>query len=214
MTRPRAELIRELAAELAPRRRLARAGAAALGWFAAAALLVGAATLATGPLRPGLLRQLATEPGFGIDLLLGALAAGVAVLGLMRLRIPGLANGTRAALPALGLFAAWAAWQLVEVLSRSAPASGLGQRPGCVFEVLLFALAPLALALWLARRAAPLQRAWTGLLAGVAAGALPALAMQLGCRYEPLHALGFHLAPALGVALAGALLGPFVLRRV
>jgi hypothetical protein len=83
-----------------------------------------------------------------------------------------------------------------------------------VFEVLLFSLAPLALALFVARRAAPLERGWTGLLAGLAAGVLPALAMQLACMDAPLHALALHLAPVLAVAAAGALLGLVVLRRV
>jgi hypothetical protein len=187
---------------------------ASAAWLAVAALLVGAATLATGPLRPGLLRQLAAEPGFGVDLLLGLLASGVAVLGLMRLRVPGLALGARAATPALAAWAAWAAWQLLELWRSSAPPSTLGQRDGCVVEVLLFSLVPLALALWMARRAAPLERAWTGLLAGLAAGMLPALAMQLACMEAPLHALALHLAPVLAVAAAGALLGRLALRRV
>jgi len=212
--RPRAELIRELAAELAPRPRLARVGVAAAAWLAAGALLVAAATLATGPLRPGLVRQLASEPGFGVDLLLGLLAGGAAVLGLMRLRVPGLALGARAATLGLLLWTAWAAWQLVELWSRTGPPSMLGKRDGCVLEVLLFSLLPLAVALWMARRAAPLERAWTGLLAGLAAGVLPALAMQLACMDEPLHALALHLAPVLAVAAAGTLLGRLVLRRV
>jgi hypothetical protein len=214
VTRPREELIRELAADLAPRPRLARAGVAAAAWLAAAALLVGAATLATGPLRPGLLRQLASEPGFGVDLLLGLVAGGAAVLGLMRLRVPGRTLGARAGALALAAWAAWAAWQLVELWSRSAAPSALGRRGGCVFEVLLYALVPLALALFVARRAAPLERGWTGLLAGLAAGVLPALAMQLACIDAPLHALGLHLAPVLAVAAIGALLGRLVLQRL
>jgi hypothetical protein len=214
VTRPRAELIRELAAELAPRPPLSRVGVAAAAWLAAAALLVGAATLARGPLRPGLLRQLASEPGFGVDLLLGLLAGGAAVLGLMRLRVPGRALGARVAALGLLLWAAWAAWQLLELRGRTAPPSTLGQRGGCVLEVLLYSLPPLALALWMARRAAPLERGWTGLLAGLAAGVLPALAMQLACMDDPLHALGLHLAPVLAVAGLGALLGRLALRRV
>jgi hypothetical protein len=214
VTRPRAELIRQLAAELAPRPRLAGVGVAAAAWLAAGALLVGAATLATGPLRPGLLRQLASEPGFGLDLLLGVLAGGAAVLGLMRLRVPGLALGARAATLGLVAWAAWAAWQLLELWGRTAPPSTLGQRNGCVLEVLLYSLPPLTLALWMARRAAPLERGWTGLLAGLAAGVLPALAMQLACMDDPLHALGLHLAPVLAVAGLGALLGRLALRRL
>jgi hypothetical protein len=65
----------------------------------------------------------------------------------------------------------------------------------------------------MARRAAPLEPGWTGLVAGIAAGVLPALAMQLACVDAPLHALRLHLAPVLAVAAAGALLGRLTLRR-
>ena len=212
MTRPREQLIRELAADLAPRPRLAAPGAAAAGFLAAAALGVGAATLAVGPLRPGLLRQLASEPGFAVDLLLGGLAGLAAAVGLMRLRVPGRALGARAAALAGLLFTAWAAWQLLDFWAGNAAPATRG-RGACVLEVLLYSLPPLALALWLARRAAPLERGWTGLVAGIAAGVLPALAMQLACVDAPLHALRLHLAPVLAVAAAGALLGRLTLRR-
>lgn len=213
MTR-RQELIRELVEDLSPSRRLAPARAAALGWLAAAALLVGAATLASGPLRPGALGQLVSDPRFALDVALGGAAAVAAILGLARLRVPSLAPARRRAAPALALLLAWLAFQPLGLLAREAPSSTLGARPLCWLQVLLFSLAPLAAALLLARRAAPLERAWTGVLAGLAAGALGALAMQLGCQNDPLHALAAHLAPAVGVTMAGALLGRFALRPV
>ncbi len=214
MTRPREQLIRELAEDLAPTQGLAPARAAALAWLAAASAFVALATLGTGPLRPGALRQLVTEAGFLLDVLLGLATGAAAVLALMRLRIPGRVKGWRAALPALALLATWCGLQLVALLGAETPASTLGARPGCKYAVLLFAAAPLAAAFFVARRAAPLERAWTGLLAGLAAGALPALAMELACMRDPLHALTAHLAPALAVSAAGALLGPLALRRV
>ena len=214
MRRPREELIRELADDLAPKPRLAPPRAAALGWLAMSLAFVALVTLAGGPLRPGVARQLASEPGFCIDLLLGALAGAAACFALMKLRIPGVVSGMRSALPALGLLLAWAAWQLIEHSSRAGPPSMLGKRDGCMLEILLFSALPLAAALFVARRAAPLERAWTGLLAGLAAGALPALAMQLACLDDPLHALTRHLAPVLAVAAAGAPLGRLLLRRV
>ena len=48
---------------------------------------------------------------------------------------------------------------------------------------------------------------------GAAAGAVPALAMQLGCMYEPWHGLSLHLAPALVTAALGALVGWRILPR-
>jgi hypothetical protein len=213
VTRPRDELIRQLVDELTPAPRLASARVAASIWLAACLSLVALATLSTGSLRPGVARQLVSEPGFGMDLLLGVCAAAAAILGLMRLRIPGLVFAWSAAAPALALGLAWAAWQLLEGSAETGPPSMLGKREGCSFEILLFSLLPLAAALVVARRAAPLERAWTGLLAGLAAGALPALAMQLACLDDPLHQLTRHLAPVLVMAGMGALLGRLALRR-
>lgn len=210
----RDELIQQLAGELAPTRPVAKALPAALAWLAAGAALVVAATLATGPLRPGLLAQLASQPGFVVDLLLGAAAAGTAAFASMRLRIPGLAYGRRAALLPLLLFAAWAAWQGVEWLQLTGPASMLGKREACGLQVVLFSLPPLALALWLARRAAAFERGWTGLVAGVGAGALPALAMQVACMDAPLHALGLHVAPVLVAGALGGALARWMLPRI
>jgi hypothetical protein len=214
MRRPREQLIRELAGDLAPPPRLAPARAAELAWLGACAAFVALATFATGPLRPGALRQIVSEPGFGVALLAGAGAGAAAILGLLRLRIPGLATGARGAVPAFALLLVWLGLQLLAWLSGHPPASTLGARPGCWLQVVLFALPPLAAALLIARRAAPLERAWTGLLAGLAAGALSALAMELACMHHPLHALAAHLSPILLVAAAGAALGRLVLRRI
>lgn len=212
--RRREDLIAELAEGLTPAPRLASATPAAFAWLLAGAVAVAAITLATGPLRPGLARQLTSEPSFVVDLLLGALAGGAAALALMRLRIPGLAVGARAAALPLLLFAAWAGWQLIEWTQQGGAPSMLGKREGCVFEVVLFALPTLALALWLVRRAAPLEPGWTGMVAGLGAGVLPALAMQLACMDAPLHSLGLHLAPVLVAGGLGGLLGRWLLPRV
>ena len=214
MTLSREELIRRLADDLPPARRLAPARTATLAWLAASALCVASLTLATGPLRPGALEQLVSKPGRTLDVLIGVVASVLAISGLARLRIPGLATGLRGSLPALMLLVAWGGLQGLELLVQPGPASTLGARPWCWLQVLLFSAPPLAAALLVARRAAPLERAWTGLLAGIGAGALSALAMQLACREGPLHALVAHLAPVLLVAVAGAALGRLILRRI
>lgn len=212
MTRSRDELIRSLAADAAPVRRLAPWHWAALAWLTASALFVALATFFTGPLRPGALEQLVSEPGFTLEAALGLLASALAIAGLARLRIPGLARARRGALPALVLLGAWLALQGFELLAQSSPPSTLGARALCWLQVFAFSAPPFAAALLLARRAAPFEREWTGLLAGLAAGALPALAMQLGCMDAPAHALVAHLGPALLVAGLGALLGRLALR--
>jgi hypothetical protein len=211
---PRDQLLRELAEDLAPAPRLAPAAAAASLWFGAAALFVAAITRATGPLRPGVGHQLLSDPGFLLNIVIGVAAALVAIRALTRLRIPGVAAGGRSALPALLLLAAWFGLQGLGWLLGEGPASTLGARPYCWLQALSFSLLPLAAALLVARRAAPLERVWTGLLAGIAAGTLGSLAMQVGCTDTPLHALVAHLLPLLAVAAPGALLARRVLPPV
>jgi hypothetical protein len=207
--RPRDELIRELADDLAPPPRLASARRAGLAWLVASLLFVALATLATGPLRPGALRQLVAEPGFGLDVLLGLVAGAAAI------RPDAAPHQASPSACAAGAGArALLAWCAPAArLACQAPASTLA-RSGCWLQVVLFALPPLAGALFVARRAAPLERGWTGLLAGVAAGALAALAMELACMHDPLHALAAHLSPILLVAAAGAGLGRLLLPRI
>ena len=48
---------------------------------------------------------------------------------------------------------------------------------------------------------------------GFAAGLIPAYLMQLACMHAPAHNIYFHLAPVVGTAVIGALLGTWLLRR-
>ena len=72
----------------------------------------------------------------------------------------------------------------------------------------------LVVGLLLLRRLAPLGRWNTGVVAGAAAGSIPALLMQLACIYIPSHILFFHIAPAVVLTLLGSLLGRLLLRRI
>jgi len=88
-----------------------------------------------------------------------------------------------------------------------------GKRAFCVVEVLVYAL-PLTMAgLLVIRRMLPLSPATTGAWTGFAAGLIPAFLMQLACMHEPWHIIKLHLAPTLGAAAVGALLGYWLLRR-
>lgn len=212
--RSRQDLIRALADELRPTPHLFDARAAAAMWLVVCAAFVAAATLATGPLRPGVAQELAHEPRLAIDLLLGLAAGGSAMLAAMRLRVPSLVPAWRRAAPALALLLGWGALQLLALYTLEGTPSMLGKRGACALEVLLFSALPLFAGLVVAARAAPLERAWLGGVVGIAAGALAAVAMQVACMDDPLHALTWHLAPVLVVAGAGALLGRLALRRI
>jgi hypothetical protein len=80
--------------------------------------------------------------------------------------------------------------------------------------VLIYGAPILVVGLLLLRRLAPLGRWSTGVVAGAAAGSIPALLMQLACIYIPSHILFFHIAPAVVLTLLGSLLGRLLLRRI
>ncbi len=214
MRRPRQEWIRELVEDLQPVERALSPSALAGLWLLGSWIFVAGLTVATGPLRAGVGAQLAGEPRFLLECLLGFAAGGLAIYATGRLSIPGPIATARLATPALLLLALWVGAYLIGLVSPALEPSMLGKRAYCYAQTLVYAAPPLLAALWLLRRAAPLDRIGSGALAGIAAGALPALMMQLACMYDPAHILGHHLAPVAAMALLGAILGPLLLRRI
>jgi len=210
----RGPLIDRLSAELTPARRLRRTGQLALLWLAGAWLFTVAAGLSVAPMRPGFAEQLLASPRFAAETLLGLVAGAVAIAAGFRAGIPGAGSARRLAWGSLSLLGAWTLAYVYGLHSPSLEPSTLGARPLCFAEVMLYG-APLLLGgLLLLRRLAPLDRVWTGAIVGAAAGAVPALFMELGCMYVPAHILVFHIAPIVPVILLGAATGPWLLRRI
>jgi hypothetical protein len=208
----RADLIRELSRELRPAPRLRAPRHLALVWWLGAWVFVVAATLAVQPLRPGVLDQLLASPRFAGETLFGLLAGALAIGVAFALGIPG--RPRRWIALALGLLALWASLYVYGLVNPALEPSMLGKRQLCFAEVLLYGVPTLVAGLLLLRRLAPLERSSAGLVVGAAAGAMPGLLMQLACMYVPAHILAFHIAPAVAVALLGALAGPLLLRRI
>jgi hypothetical protein len=207
----RQDLIDDLANDLRPVRRPGKVGRGALLCLLVATLWSVVIVLATGPLRPGALRDLVAHPLFVAEMGLAVLA--IAALGVAALRsaVPGeprIALNLMWSLPVT----AWVAFYVVELAYPPAWVSNLGGRYECHWQVALFSLPAFGLLLWTARRLFPLRPRSTGFLAGAAAAAIPGALMQLGCMYVPEHILVHHIAPVGLVAVLGALIGPYVLR--
>lgn len=210
----RSQLIRRLSRDLEPVGGLRSPGGLALAWWVGAWALIAGATLWAAPLRPGVGEQLLAHPRFAAESLLGLLAGGVAVAAAFALGVPGSGSPRRRLALGLGVLGLWVAAYLYDLVDPALAPSMAGKRPFCVLEVLLYGVPALVAGLLLLRRLAPLRRRRAGLLLGAAAGAVPALLMQLACMYVPQHILVFHLGPAVAVAGLGALLGPLLLRRI
>jgi hypothetical protein len=212
VTVKRKDLIDDLVNDLRPVRRPGTVSGAVLLCLITATLWSVVIVLATGPLRPGALRDLATHPLFIAETGLAALA--IVALGVAALRsaIPG---KPRMALWFLWLLpvTAWVTVYIVELAYPPAWVSNLGGRYECSWQVALFSLPAFALFLWGARRFYPLRPRSTGFLAAAAAAAIPGALMQFACLYVPEHILLHHLLPVAIVAVLGALVGPRLLRR-
>jgi hypothetical protein len=212
--RPREEWIRDLVDDLRPVHRALTPATMAALWLLASWIFVVGATLATGSLRPGVGAQLASAPRFALECLLGLTAGALLIRASSRLSIPNPLGAARLAAPALAILMLWVGAYGVGLLWPALEPSMLGKRAHCYLQTLMYSGPPMLVALWLLRRAAPLDRRGAGALAGAAAGALPALMMQLACMYDPGHILGHHLAPIAATALLGAILGQALLRRI
>ena len=169
-----------------------------LGWLLMSAAFVVGLIHWMGPVRPGALDQLLSGGRFALETLLGLFAITAGSLAAFRSSVPGaLSQGlTRIA---FGALLAWIGFYLFGLYSPALEPSMAGKRDYCVWETFVYAGPPMFAAIWLMRRYYPLQPLRTALAAGVMAGMLPALYMQLACMYVPAHILSFHIAPGLMV---------------
>lgn len=207
-------LIDELVDELEPARRPLSIAASLAIWGVASWAIVSLLVLWSGPLRPGALEQLGASPRFALECGLGVALGLVAMAGALRSATPGRGRAAQLALPALLLLGAWVGAGLLGLASPAIAPAGLGHREHCLQQVLMMSAAPLLLGLFLLRQRAALAPGPSAGLAALAAASLPALAMQLACMYEPLHALQLHLSPMLVLGGVGLLLGRAFLQKI
>jgi len=156
-----------------------------------------------GPARAGAFSQLATEPRFLLESLLGAAAILWTSLLAFRAAIPAALTRQFAAV-GLVLMALWLAQYLIGLVSPALEPSMVGKRNYCYLETMVYAVPPILAGLFLIRRLYPLRYVRTAMSLSLAAGMLPALYMQLACMYEPAHILSLHILPGLLMVLAGA----------
>ena len=196
-------LIEKLSRELAPVSPAPNVNRLATAWFLLSAVYVIALTHLVGPIRPGAFSQLATEPRFLLESLLGAAAILWVSLLAFRAAVPAVLT-RRFAAAGLVLMALWLAQYVLGLVSPALEPSALGKRGYCFWETMAYAVAPILVALFLIRRLYPLRFVRTAMSVGLAAGMLPALYMQLACAYEASHILTFHIFPGLMMVLVGA----------
>ena len=201
----RDDLIASLSAGLPAVKPVANIGLLAATWLIVSALWVVAVTHFLGPLRPGAITQLVSEPRFLLESLAGVAAIAWVSLLSFRAAIPG-ALTRRFAIVGAALMILWWSFYLVGLVNPALDPSMAGKRALCFIETLVYSVPPILLGLFMLRRLYPLQPARAAMTVSLAAGMLPALYMQLACMYAPAHILLFHMIPGLAMVLAGAAL--------
>jgi len=206
------QLIDQLAGDLQPVKRLPPVSLMALAWLLFLAVTVVASINLTGPLRPGAYNDAVSVPLFSLELILGVLTISVAAWAALRSAIPGTPRRGAAYL-AVALFVAWFTLYGVGFVSPALDTGMLGKRDHCVFESLILGIPAMGLGWSMLQRLYPLRPLQTAAALGLAAGLAPGLYMQLGCMYDPGHALAFHYAPGVAAAAIFAGLYSFVRGR-
>ena len=204
-------MIAELVGELEPLKHPGRFGHWVILWLGLSWVYTLSIVSATGPWRPDAFLQLTQSPQFFTETLLGLSAGIVLVYAAFSSAIPNPENPLRRALLPICVAVIWATSYGVGIWHPAIDPSMLGKREVCWWSTLMYSVPPLFFGLYLLRRFLVLNPRISGALLGLASGALPGLAMQFACMYEPIHALSHHLAPALGIAALGALCAPWVL---
>jgi hypothetical protein len=197
------ELIASLSRDVAPVSPAPPVNTLGIAWFVSSAIYVVAVTHIFGPTRAGAFSQLATEPRFLMESLLGAAAILWTSLLAFRAAIPAALTRQFAA-GGLVLMALWLAQYLIGLVSPALEPSMVGKRSHCYYETMIYALPPILVGVFLIRRLYALRFVRTAMSLSLAAGMLPALYMQLACMYEPAHILTLHILPGLLMVLAGA----------
>ncbi len=193
----RVDFIDSLVADLKPTRRSRPWSHVMFVWCGLSWSVVGLAILANGPLREGFAHELIASPRYMLELSFGVLAGLVSIAAGLEIGVPGSPKMSRLWSPPLLLFAGWAmtiAYGLTVPIAEFATG---GMRAHCFLETILVSLPPATLAVYLLHGRIVFDAGRSGLLAGVAAAAIPALWMEFACMTEPLHALKFHLSPIL-----------------
>ena len=184
----------------------------AMAWFALSAIYVVAVTQLFGPIRPGAITQLSTEPRFLLETMSGVAAILWFSLLAFRSAVPA-ALTRQFAVAGLVLMALWLAQYVIGFVSPALEPSRLGKRNYCYFETMVYTLPAILAGLFFVRRLYPLRPVRTAMSISLAAGMLPALYMQLACMYEPAHILAFHILPGLLMMGVGVGIAAWWLRR-
>lgn len=214
MNNNREQLISELTNDLTPIIGAGRIMGMVVLWLLASFILVSSIMYMVDPFRETSAQQLINHPQFFIESFIGMLAIIFLTIVGFRLGIPSNDSLIKLALPALSVLVIWILFYIAGLWFPALEPSMEGKRTVlCHIETFIYGCMPLALGLFMIRKLWPLYTMLTGLIIGLAAGAIPALIMQFACLYDPHHIISHHIVPGLILGVVGALAGHFTLSK-
>ena len=199
------ELIRQLSQKATPVERLAPVPQRFLRWLVAALLCLFVSISILG-VREDLYERL-TDTRFLSQSLVLFLLGVISALSAFVLSIPDDSRGRLWDILPYGVLMAWIALSIWTALSPDGPVlidfGGM-----CAFDILLVAVPPGLLLLFMVGRGAPLAVRLSGSVIALGASAFAAGAMQFVCRNESFaHLFLWHILPVVVIAGLGTFLG-------
>jgi hypothetical protein len=208
------DLIRELAKDAPPVRRLQPLPVRLMAWIALAAVSLVVVTMWMGARQD--LGEALQHSSFQFEAAMLILTAMSAAVGALTVSIPGRERTSLVRwLPIVGgaICILWVAGELVFASVTGAPTGRLTFAWRCVYKTASVGLLPGVALFVLVRRAAPLHAAWAGLLTILATAAVGVLGANVICPIDrPLHLFLWHVAPLMLFAAIGAGLGTWLIR--
>lgn len=208
------ELIQQLSTDLPPVRPLARLPVRLAGWA-----VISATSFAVVLVLMGVRRELGDvldRADFAFEAALLLLTAISAAVGALTMSVPGDARSVLVKWLPVGAALACVLWALGELAFASATGAPTGRVTfawHCVYKTASIAVVPSVALFALLRRAAPLDGAWSGLLALLATAAVGVLGANTICPTDrPMHMLLWHVLPLVLFGGVGAGLGTWLLR--
>ena len=89
-----------------------------------------------------------------------------------------------------------------------------GKRTGCFYETLLYGALFSAAVVFYNRKSAFFKRKTALAFIGIGCGLFPAVAMQVGCMYVPMHGFLFHYLPPAVITCLAVIFGLKFLPKV
>ena len=207
------DLIVDLSSRATPVKPLARPLIRFVQWFAVAAAIAIAAVAVFGPRAD--IGHAIQQPMFIATAALTFAAAAVGGVAALVLAVPGALRSAGLRLAAFWLLGAWGLVLAILLMRGGIAFPSDPHWPACALRILGVGAIPAWVLVMMIRRGAPMRPAAAGEMAAIAAMGTAAVAVQMACPFDaPSHLIRGHFLPVMVLTIAGAWMGPRLLKQL